>query len=102
VSNLEPGMDENTAKNFSGTIIFLANEKFIVYRECIRDGQIVTDARLTSKGLATLKSMPEAIAGEDKMSFGDNIKSVLKDGGKQSINAVISQTIAAFVKIAVF
>ncbi|WP_040590776.1 hypothetical protein [Methylobacter marinus] len=102
LADLEPDLSENTAKNFAATVVFLAEEHFIVCGKATHDGMTLTHARLTSKGLATLKSIPEAIAGEEKTSFADKIKAVVKDGGKQSINTVISQTIAAFVKIAVF
>lgn len=100
--DLEIDLSENTANNFSATVEFLADEKFITYTASARNGMVIAKVRLTSKGLATLKSIPDVIAGEERSSFAEKIKTVLKDGGRQSINTVISQTIAAFVKIAVF
>jgi len=91
--------DKNAIKNFDGTMRFLLDEGFIRCDKLyVREESTAIDMRLSSKGLATLKLIPDAIS-DDKATLSDKIKAATKDGGKQSLNAVITQTIAAFVRL---
>lgn len=97
---LAPDIEGNTIKNFAATVDFLAEEGFITCGNSIDQGTRIAKARLTSKGLSILKSIPDVLGNDEKMSFADKIKTVIQDGSKQALNGVISQAIAAFVKFA--
>ena len=89
LSLLDHNISEETLLNFSATCEFLADEGFIICGNSVKNGSLISHARLTSKGLATLKMIPESIDNSEKASFAEKINSVIKTGSKHSINVNI-------------
>lgn len=102
ISKLEDGIDQETLDNYCATALFLNDEGFIICGDSVQNkGMLFPYAKLTSKGLATLKMIPDAINNKDETSFADRIKSTLKSGTTTSINAVVTQIISAYIRITV-
>jgi len=98
LAELEKGIDQETLENFSATAEFLTDEGFIVCGNNMNRGTNISHARLTSKGLATLKMIPEAIDDNEKTSFAEKIEAVIKSGSNKAVNTLITQLISVYVK----
>ena len=75
---------------FGATVNFLNDERFISV-DTIAYGLVYCGVRLTSKGLAVLNAMPDAIT--ESKSISDKLKSALKDGSATALKAIITQLI---------
>ena len=75
---------------FGATVNFLNDEGFISI-DSIAYGLIYCGVRLSSKGLAVLNAMPDAIMESKPIS--DKLKSALKDGSATALKTIITQLI---------
>ncbi|WAR46948.1 hypothetical protein [Methylomonas rapida] len=98
LDGIQKDLDDIEKKNLIGTFDFLATEGFIRCSSLSQSGDSYSFVKLTGKGLLTLNLVPKTLTGK-KASLLDKIKAASKDGGKQALNAAISQTIAAYVRM---
>src|SRR3990172_684900 len=83
VNQLDPNAGDETVKNFSATIEFLAAEGFIRCGSSAGGGKAFANVVLTTKGLSILNSVPDSI--KEKISLGNKIIDALKSGSKEAL-----------------
>jgi hypothetical protein len=90
VANLVEGADDNKQRNYGDTILFLEREGFIRYEARVTN-EYFEAVSLTSKGLAILNSTPDVL--KEKTPLGNRLGSVVREGSKELIKAVVEQVI---------
>jgi hypothetical protein len=90
VASLVEGIDENKLHNYSDTIMFLEREGFIRYESYITNDLFIY-VSLTSKGLAILNSIPDAL--QEKGPLGRKLINSVKDGSQELIKIGVEQLI---------
>jgi len=96
VEELDPGAADQRLTTYAATMDFLLREGFIHGRK-IADGRAPYRAVLTSKGLAVLNSVPDAL--KERTTLGTRIGAALKTGTKEAVNSAISQVISVAAAI---
>ena len=83
--------EEPNVKLMSSTVDFLLQEGFL-RGHVVDDGHLMYRVTLSLKGLAVLNSVPQSLKGEPPL--GQRLRTALKSGGREAVNAVISQVIS--------
>ncbi|MCU7854009.1 MAG: hypothetical protein KZQ80_17565 [Candidatus Thiodiazotropha sp. (ex Monitilora ramsayi)] len=83
---------------FGATAEFLLDEGFIVGGSPNAQGKFISNVRLTSKGLAVLKSTPTSLDKNNQAPFGETLKNVLGSGSMQAMNTIIGELLSAYIK----
>jgi hypothetical protein len=91
-NKLESGASDETIKNYSGTIGFLAREGFIRCGSMAGSGKAYANVVLTTKGLQILNAVPDTI--KDKKTIGEKINDTLKSGSKDMLKNIVNQIIS--------
>ena len=84
--------DKNAVMNFSYTMRFLATEGLLRYEVASDDGEVFFEVILTSRGLAALNSMPDALA--EKTTLHQKISAALGSGSPEALTSTINELIS--------
>lgn len=87
--------NKENSKIFFSSVRFLKREGFIDYNEAVYGA--FTQARLTTKSLTLLNSIPSSI--ETKETFGKELETVVKEGKSELIKKVIGELFKASIKL---
>ena len=83
--------DKNAAANFSYTVRFLGTEGLLRYELESDDGEVFFEVILTSRGLAALNSMPDALT--ENQTFARKISAALESGSQEALKSTINELI---------
>jgi len=96
IAHLDEKMTDREAEVYGSTLIFLRDEEFIrCSGQILHGGLMAGNVVLTSKGLNVLNSTPDAL--KQKISLGEQVKEVAKNGTKETINNIMKIVIGSLV-----
>ena len=95
ITHLDENMSDEEGEVYGATLMFLRDEGFIRCGESLHRGLMTSNVVLSSKGLDILNSTPDAL--KEKISLGEKIKEVAKNGTKEAISTVIQAVIGTVV-----
>jgi hypothetical protein len=97
VADFESEPDARVFANFVGTIEFLDQEGFIRCHGISEIGGVASNVKLTLKGLAVLRRVPDVLAS--RTTIGEQVSAASKSASKELMKAVVGEIVKFGVQL---